>query len=233
MNREPQIDVWIIRLQQPDGVVQAARDLLNDDEKARADRFVFEKDTSAFTLSRAALRTILGRWMDLAPADVDFDYGEKGKPLVRVRGGPHFNLSHSRDMAVVGVADDVEVGIDVEYARRLRDLDGMARRVFSPAELGRFRNLDGDDQVRFFFDVWTAKEAIVKGFGEGIGYPFRSLTAPVDDLASPVRVGHEGGSSSTWHMQRIDVDAPYRCFVAAAQAPGHVAVRHFDFANHP
>jgi 4'-phosphopantetheinyl transferase len=229
VNQDRQIDVWIVRLQQPDGVVRLGRQVLDDDERARADRFAFEKDVRAFTLSRAALRTILGRRMDLDPAAVAFDYGEKGKPLVRVRGGPHFNLSHSRDIAVIGVVDDCDIGIDVEYARRLRDLDGMARRVFSPVELDRFRGVTGDDQVRYFFDVWTAKEAIVKGFGEGIGYPFRSITVRLDDLASPVPVRHDGRPSSPWCVRRIAVDPPYRCFLAARDEPGRIAVRTFAF----
>ncbi|MCC8116041.1 MAG: hypothetical protein LIP18_02625 [Planctomycetes bacterium] len=58
-----------------------------------------------------------------------------GKPYLSA--GPHFNLSHSGDLAVLAMGDG-PVGVDVEEHRD-GDLSSLVRAAFHPAERGHGR----------------------------------------------------------------------------------------------
>ena len=128
-------------------------------ELARAARFRFPRHRELYLRSHAALRAILGRFTD---APLDFGLAEAGKPYLPEVPHLKFNLSHSNDMALVGVAVDTEIGVDVEHIRPLPDYARMAERFFPPSEAA-----DVVDE-RDFFRRWTRIEAVVKALGVGI-----------------------------------------------------------------
>ena len=100
--------------------------------------------------------------------ETDIRYNENGKPYTE--NGPHFNISHSRDL-VAGVSSEAPVGIDLEHTGRKHE--GVEKRVFSPEE----RNLinSGEDD-RLFFTAWTLKEACVKLFGKSLAEELTSFS---------------------------------------------------------
>src|SRR5262249_38435202 len=99
------------------GFVDQLRQLLSPQERARADRFRFEKDRNAFTIARGLLRIILGSYLQTTPSAIEFTYGSRGKPSVVSARPIQFNLSHSGDLAVYAITEGYEVGADVEYIR--------------------------------------------------------------------------------------------------------------------
>jgi 4'-phosphopantetheinyl transferase len=54
--------------------------VLSPDEITRAERFHFQRDQKRFVRCRAALRDILGRYLNLPPAGIRFRYQSNGKP---------------------------------------------------------------------------------------------------------------------------------------------------------
>ena len=79
--------------------LDAYRALLNDDELARMQRFVFDKDRRAFLITRALVRTMLSRYAAVPPADWRFITNAHGRPelLDRPANVPdlRFNISHT------------------------------------------------------------------------------------------------------------------------------------------
>lgn len=179
------VEVWVADLDVPfEGLVG----LLDEAERERAERFVFEHLRRRFVVAHALVRRVLG--------DVDVAVGEHGKPMVAGGGGPHFNLSHSGERAVLAVRDDGPVGVDVEQVRSLARLDAMAERVMSPSEHEEF--FRSVDRTRFFFDVWVAKEAVLKATGEGITRPLREVdTGSVRVVPIEVGAGYVGAVASS------------------------------------
>lgn len=146
-----------------------ARGLLNQAERARADRFHFDRHREFFTRGRGFLRQTISRLLGLADAAaLEILEGANGKPMLA--GDPiWFNLSHSEADAVLIWSHDGPLGVDLERHDRQLDVRKLARSVFTTTECDV---LDGapDEQTRqaLFFDFWTAKEARMKVTGEGM-----------------------------------------------------------------
>src|SRR5437879_8739867 len=93
--------------------------VLSSDERERASRFHFERDRQRFMIAHSSLRMILGRYLNFPPAMLTFGQTDYGKPFLTniEAAGLLFNMSHSGDVAVIAVAREREVGIDVELMR--------------------------------------------------------------------------------------------------------------------
>jgi 4'-phosphopantetheinyl transferase len=149
---------------------ETARALLSDDELARASRFVFDLHRNRYLAGRLALRELLGRYLGRAASEVRFSYSTHGKP--ELPGETlRFNVAHSDDLAIIGLTEHDRLGVDVECIRELRDIDGVARTVFSQRELEAFHALPDSSKTQGFFSCWTRKEAFVKAVGDGLSQP--------------------------------------------------------------
>src|SRR5207247_1676347 len=78
---------------------------------------------------------ILGRYLDMPPAQLEFRSGPNGKPdLAASRGRPalRFNLSHAQDLALYAVTLRREVGVDAERVSHDFVDRRLAERFFCP-----------------------------------------------------------------------------------------------------
>ena len=76
------VHVWAVPLDSaPPALPQLAATLASE-ERQRAARFRFPRDRDRFIAGRGLLRAILGRYLDLDPAEVEFAYGPHGKPFL-------------------------------------------------------------------------------------------------------------------------------------------------------
>jgi 4'-phosphopantetheinyl transferase len=145
--------------------------LLDRKERERSDRMRIGEVRQRFDVSHGRLRQILSRYMDAEPADLQFGAAEGGKPHLRSSSegpGVQFSLSHSGDLALIGVTIDHAIGVDVEIVRDSVDIDLVARRQFAPGEVARLFNVTGTERVSAFYTCWTRKEAYLKARGEGL-----------------------------------------------------------------
>src|SRR5205823_11883911 len=93
-----EVHIWRTSLERPAEAVRRMRSVLSCDEQRRADRFRFERDRSRYIVGRALLRTLLAGYLQTEPGELEFEYGEFRKPVLRE--GPWFNLSHSGPIAL-------------------------------------------------------------------------------------------------------------------------------------
>lgn len=118
------------------------------------------------------LRRLLGRYLDLDPAQLQLVRDPGGKPRLDMPGlRLEFNLSHCRSCALIAFSDTLQVGIDVEALRPLSDPLRIARRVFERDELEALARCESADRLALFFELWTAMEARQKALGRGIFDP--------------------------------------------------------------
>lgn len=171
-NRTPtEIHIWSASLDQPAERWNALSQVLSPDEMTRATAFHFERDRRRFIVARAVLRLLLGRYLNISPQAVHFDYAEKGKPSLTNNPTFQFNVSHSHELALYAFGGQQPLGIDLEYLRPVTDMQGIARSNFSANENAVFNALPPQLKQEAFFNCWTRKEAYIKALGEGLSHP--------------------------------------------------------------
>jgi 4'-phosphopantetheinyl transferase len=159
---------------------------LSADELARANRFGRERDRRRYLAARCALRECLSRYTGLAAGALQLADTPLGKPYVANVAGCFFNVSHSEDMALIGVIDSSDIGVDLEILQNIDNIESIARQHFSPAEFEAFMTLSETARCRVFLRVWTRKEACLKAVGTGLHIEPSTLEAGLD--ADPVQL---------------------------------------------
>lgn len=157
-----------------DMALPAAWQLLSADEVARARRFYFDRDRDRYVRGRGFLRSLLGQISGQDPARLTFGTGAQGKPFLQ-NSNLAFNLSHSRDLAVLGISQAGPLGIDLEFIDRAADIAGLARTCLTQGEADVLAALPEVARLARFFAFWTAKEARMKLTGEGMSLPPRQI----------------------------------------------------------
>jgi 4'-phosphopantetheinyl transferase len=188
---EPRLERGALHLWRADlrAVDDALRGLLSSDERARAARFARELDGVLWGRSRGVLRTLLGRYLRADPAALALASARYGKP--RLDRGPsphvdaskgdsagrppklHFNLSHSRHLALYAFSATAPVGVDVQIARegaaaRRTDRVALAARTFGALQARQLEALEPKLREQEFLRLWTRYEAELKRRGTGI-----------------------------------------------------------------
>lgn len=169
----------------------AERALLDDVERERAKRFVFESGRVEYIAAHALVRRALAEELDADPRDFRFVEGAYGKPTAWLGAGAapvSFNLSHTRGMVAVGVTlDGIALGVDVENGSRKVDLS-IADSYFAPPELDWLRSHGDADQGGAFMTLWTLKEAFIKATGKGLSEELDRFWF-AEPSARPIRIG--------------------------------------------
>lgn len=156
--------LWLVSLtgNAPDG---AAANLLPE-ERERCRRFSSPERRRQAELARSALRTILGSYLGCAPLEVPLAREPDGKPyLAAGPGNLEFNVSHTRDVGLIGVTRKGPIGVDLEGLRACRNAAGIASSLFSPSAAAQVEQLPEPHRTRAFLTFWTRREAYLKVLG--------------------------------------------------------------------
>ncbi len=187
----PSFELWLLPLAAEDACADAG--LLDDQERARAARFVFERDRRRFVAAHAGLRRLLGQRTGQAPQALRFELGAYGKPRLRGAARCAFNLSHSGDLALVALAGDGEIGVDLECVKPLRDADALVRQCLSERERLQFHAMPESDRDLAFLRAWTRKEACLKALGTGLQIEPTAVETGLDPTPHRLAVATPGG----------------------------------------
>ncbi|MFL5328928.1 MAG: 4'-phosphopantetheinyl transferase family protein [Gemmataceae bacterium] len=222
--RKGEVDLWLLPLDQP--LSEAASSIINAEEQRRADRYLRPVDRRRFVAARSMMRVILGRYLDMRPADMAFVIGPHGKPAIDPTLNPSvfFNLSHSGDRGVLAVGP-MELGVDVEEIRPDIHVDGLAARFYAPAEQQYLLKLSVSERRDAFFAIWAGKEAYCKALGLGLHLPTdRYAVVPVQ--TSPWDIADSTCSRDVApKVYPLVVAAGFACAVAASESIQSINVR--------
>jgi 4'-phosphopantetheinyl transferase len=200
-----EVHVWRSYLEHKGPVLHRLEETLSTEEKARANRFFFQRDRNHFVAARGILRELLGTFVNRPPAEIEFAYGPKGKPTLRPElneRSVQFNVSHSHGMALLGFSLGRRLGVDVELVRGFQ-VEEVANRYFSAQEIMELRRLPPSLQDEGFFLCWTRKEAYIKARGEGLHVPLKSFHVTLTP-GEPERLHTTDGLDWSLHSFRPD-----------------------------
>ena len=204
-----EVHVWRAYLDCEQTVIRRFEATLAPDEKARASRFVFQKDRNSFIVSRGVLRELLGRYINRPPEHLKFDYSPYGKPFLcaePIEQRVQFNISHSHRLALLAFTRGRRLGIDVELVRPDFAGEKIAELYFSLREAMELRALTPSLQAEGFFLCWTRKEAYIKAKGEGLHIPLESFHVSLTP-GQPERL--ESADSMHWSLRSLCPDSRY------------------------
>jgi 4'-phosphopantetheinyl transferase len=212
-----EVHVWRLALEQPAARIEELHQLLDPGERARAERFLLERVRRQFIVGRGFLRLTLGRYLGCDPASLRFAYGNHGKPMLE-GGDVHFNLTHSQERALLGVTRVGELGVDLERARSLQDLEGIARRFFAPREVDTLLALAVQERELAFFNCWTRKEAFIKAVGEGLARALDQFEVSLQprEPARLLWVAEDEAEPGRWALEHLE---PWPGYVGCVALP--------------
>ncbi len=217
------VHVWRARLDISDPEVDRLASVLSADELTRANRFRFARHRRRFIVARGVLRQLLGNYLNIEPKDLQFDYGDRGKPLLKLEQIDHlqFNLSHSHEYALYGFTYHHLIGVDLEYLREMPDLLKIARRFFSPQEYKLLVEASDEARLEQFFRLWTAKEAYLKAIGTGIADSLADVDIAIDEVLSPRLLAIKGDklAAAKWSLCSCIPATDYIASVAIKTTP--------------
>ncbi|MEM5426619.1 MULTISPECIES: 4'-phosphopantetheinyl transferase family protein [Paraburkholderia] len=148
---------------------------LSDDERAKVARFRRRDDALRCAVTRVVLRQLLAERTDSEASELRFERDTGGRPRLDKSmqsgfgGQLDFNVSHSEQYALIAIGRRRRVGVDIEFARKDINWRKLASAVFAPRDEAQVTALPMYRRTDAFYDVWTAKEAVLKALGVGIG----------------------------------------------------------------
>ncbi len=178
------------------GARAAALAVLDDGQRARMARYVFERDRDLYltmhSLERRLLSAVAGAAVDrdgagIDPAHWQFAAGAYGRPDVVapvLAERLNVNGSHTPGLTMCGVARGAVIGVDVEQLRNEVPLD-VSDRFFAPAEQAAIRAAPPAEQPVRFFTSWTLKESYMKARGLGMSLPLDQFSIELVPGAAP------------------------------------------------
>lgn len=148
--------------------------VLDGSERERFARLRQPGDKNRFAIAAHLLRVGAGEALGIAPEDVDVD--RTCETCTRPHGRPRLpgtgywcSISHSGAYVVVVLASGGPVGVDVEDVREHRA--GWRSAAAASTAPNEKRPVDFESFLR----EWTAKEAVLKLTGDGLGRAMSSL----------------------------------------------------------
>jgi 4'-phosphopantetheinyl transferase len=194
---------------------------LSSEEKKRSERFYFERDKKNYIITRGVLRKLLGNLLQRPPSSIHLTYGEHGKPFLKKKNHEpdiRFNVSHSKNFALIAFTLGRDIGVDVEYIRKLKHIS-IARRFFSDDEVKDILSLPSSDQLEAFFSCWTRKEAYIKAKGGGLSLPLRSFTVSPSQHrpASLIYTYKHLEEVSKWSIYDVVINDKYKAALAVRE----------------
>ena len=205
-----------------DGILSQA-DYLSPLEVKRAKQYKYKKDHDTYLLARCALRQITAQHLHINPQDLSLHFGEYGKPYSPDYPKYHFNLSHSGDMILIGIASS-PLGVDVEYCNDTIDYLSIANSVFSKEEISSLTSLNSKHRGQAFYNIWTKKEAYIKAIGKGLQAPLVdfSLRAFDNGYSNLTSVKWDHQECHNWQVFNVEMEGPYQAALSVGAGVGEV-----------
>jgi 4'-phosphopantetheinyl transferase len=213
----PGVDAWWCPLDGSALELETCAGYLSSAEHARAARCGLARLRDRYVMGRGSLRMVLGETLGLPPVAVPIIRGHRGRPMLDADDTLDFNVSHTHDIALIGIVRDAQIGVDVERLDRGINVAGIARKFLTSSERSTLAPLDADDARRALLALWTCKEAMSKATGDALSAPFSSIGV---ELRGEPRVVAGAGvyAPASWSLHRVNGPPDYVATVALWRA---------------
>ena len=219
------VHVWRTSLCVSTPYLRIFEDTLTADERARAERFYFQKHRERFIVGRGLLRNILSRYLGKEPDRLRFCYNSYGKPALIEEAGAGRTLLQL-----------VPLPRNCALRRHPRDgksasissiFDLMLKPRNSPSDFSRHerqlcsRALPEHLQKEGFFNCWTRKEAYIKAEGKGLAIPLSAFDVSLTPGEPAALLRSRKASARDFPLVSTSVRTCEPGYAAALAVKGH------------
>ena len=229
---QDEIHIWLINLNESKSEINQIASLLSMDEFLRMERFRRKERRDSFAIVHGALHMILGNYLHVSPERINFKYDYHSKPTISpVTNNLNldFNLSHSAEYAVIGIARNRRIGVDLELISTDRLSGRIPERFFSLREVRSLRSLPEKLQLKAFFACWTRKEAYLKARGSGLSLPLAEFTVSLAPGETPALLEMKSDPTEMARWSLIDLELPVGYCGAAAVEGRKYSVKYYHY----
>lgn len=181
-------------------------------------KFRRKEDFYRSLLGEILIRGTITEHTNLTNEEIRYSYNPYGKPFLENNPNFLFNISHAGNWVVILWGQDSRyIGIDIE---KITPIDlSLAKNLFSPQENHNLLLKKGEEQLTYFYQLWTLKESYVKALGKGLSIPLDSFS-----FAYEKEKGWHSPEVKDFYFQSYPLDSMY-CLSACANTnnlPDHV-----------
>lgn len=223
------VHLWKINLGYHRLKIDELTGILSPAEIKRADAFHFPRDRDGFKVSHIALRLILSKYLSESPELLEFSTNDFGKPFLK-NSQFNFNLSHSGELALVAVAENFDIGVDIERIRVEIKHQELAEQFFSKDEKSYLQSFYETQAKKEFFRLWARKEAFVKAKGCGLSEPLENFSVITAETADKnvFLVEPNDSESERWRGCDLTVAESYAAAVVSHAKIFEIIICHFS-----
>ncbi len=224
------VDIWMMSIpDEDDGWPASYLHILSEAEINRLNRFIAAGARRQYLAGRVLVRTTLSRYADVAAHEWRFDANAYGRPYItwpRQYQSLQFNLSHTDGLAACAVAEDCEIGVDVENVARDLDFEALAPSVFAASEVAQITRSAAADRSRLFYSYWTLKEAYIKARGMGLSLALDGFWFDLGGATPRANFSSKcPDDSRRWHFREYAATPRHKLAVAVALTRSELQIR--------
>ena len=154
---------------------------------------MFARDAARYCAAHVLLRRLLLAHCGTAAGE-EFELGAHHKPRLRSGNPWGFNLSHSGDLALIGIGAGDGIGVDIEVLREVVGVWPLAEQNFSANEYRELGRTPKERVSRAFLSGWTRKEACLKAVGSGLSIAPASFDVGLAPVPKVLALQTDSGS---------------------------------------
>lgn len=227
------IHIWHTSASQWKNNLNQLDSVLSQDEISRKDKLISQDRQEDYIISRGILRSILAQYLEVAAENVPLKTYPNGKPYLP-GSNLQFNLSHSEGLFLYGFVLDVPIGVDLQQVYPISNINTIIKNYFSPYEQ---QILSTEKKTRIkdlFFRIWTAKEAYLKGTGEGFQRPANSFSIcnKTNGLFNfELREDTTAANNDGWNIRELHLAEDYKAALAVKGQITHIQCQAFTLQS--
>ncbi|TKI55057.1 4'-phosphopantetheinyl transferase superfamily protein [Brevibacillus antibioticus] len=179
---------------------------LSKEKQERVSRYRRLEDSYRALLADVLVRSLISEMCEIPNEQIEFVYNAYGKPSFKQFPSFCFNVSHSGEW-VVCITHVSQVGIDVEQICSPVEFE-LAERFFASTEVEDLFAKHPDEQLAYFYDLWTLKESYIKAVGKGLSIPLQSFSIrkhPDNSITLS-----QQASDVAWCFRQYEIDPGYK-----------------------
>ena len=153
--------------------------ILSTREQKYVQNLKFKNLKEAYVIRHGILRLLLGCYLQKEPKAIKFSYNAYDKPLLAIDSKScniEFNISYTGNHNLYAFILNTPIGVDIEKAVSTTVEDTYAKEFMSTEEYQYFTKTAGTKREKYFFTIWTRKEALIKAIGKGFSCDTKNMS---------------------------------------------------------